>query len=180
MDTKPDLILLVDEQGRPAGEEDKWKCHEGEGLLHGAFLVMVFDPAGRLMLARRSAQKPLWPDYWDGTLASHYRLGADRDATARERVFDEIGVRNGIPHRLFDFRYQAAYRDIGSENELCDLYVLDGVPREAVSLRPEEISECRYLPLDEAEAEAASAPGGLTPWFLIALRMLLDRRPKGL
>jgi isopentenyl-diphosphate delta-isomerase len=175
MRTQPDLILLVDEDGRPLGEEDKERCHEGEGILHGAFLVMVFDPKGRLMLARRSAQKKLWPHFWDGTLASHYRRGVDRETTVRQRIFEEIGVREGHPRRLFDFRYQVAYRDIGSENELCDVFVLEGVPEGSITLQPEEISECRFLSLDDLAGEAEKAPEGLTPWLLIAFRMYSDR-----
>jgi isopentenyl-diphosphate Delta-isomerase len=177
MSNQSDLILLVDENGRPSGEEDKEKCHEGEGILHGAFLVMVFNEKGELMLARRSARKKLWPHYWDGTLASHYRRNVALETTVRERIFEEIGVRAGRPRRLFDFRYQVAYRDIGSENERCDVFVVDGVPAESVALHPDEISACRYLGLEEVAGEAGKAPEGLTPWFLIALRMYLDRFP---
>ena len=175
---KTDLILLVDENGRPSGEEDKEKCHEGGGILHGAFLVMVFDEKGRLMLARRSARKKLWPHFWDGTLASHYRRNVDRETTVRERVFEEIGVRSGRPRRLFDFRYQAAYRDIGSENEICDIFVVDGVPEDSVALRPDEISERRFLGWKELADEVEKAPEDLTPWFLIAFRMYSDRFPR--
>jgi len=173
------MILLVDEYGRPAGEEDKEKCHAGEGILHGAFLVMVFNEKGELMLARRSAGKKLWPGYWDGTLASHYRRDVARETTVRERIYEEIGVRAGPPRRLFDFRYRVAYRDVGSENELCDVFVVDGVPDESVAPRPDEISECRSLSLEDAAAEAGKAPEGLTPWFLIALRMYRERFPGG-
>jgi len=172
-----DLILLVDENGRPAGEEDKEKCHEGAGILHGAFLVMVFNEKGELMLARRCAGKKLWPHYWDGTLASHYRRGVARETTVGERIFQEIGVRAGRPRRLFDFRYQVAYRDIGSENEICDVFAVDGVPAESIALHPDEISECRCLSLEDAAGEAGKAPEILTPWFLIALRMYLNRFP---
>lgn len=175
MDLKPDLILLVDELGRPSGEEDKEKCHEGPGILHGAFLVMVLSPKGELMLGRRSPGKRLWPGFWDGTLASHYRLGRDKEDTVRRRIFDEIGVRAGSIRRLFDFRYQAAYGDVGSENEICDVYVLEGVSEDSVALQPEEISECRFLGFEEAAREAASSPALLTPWYLIALRLYRDR-----
>ena len=171
-------ILLVDGSGRPCGEEDKETCHAGEGVLHAAFLVLVFNEQGRLMLARRSAAKKLWPGFWDGTLASHYRLNEDRAAAVRKRIFEEIGVRQGRLRRLFDFRYQAAYRDVGSENELCDVFVLDGVPVGSVSLHPGEISECRFLGLEEVAAEVAKAPEGLTPWFLIAFRMFTERSPR--
>ena len=177
MRTSPDLILLVDENGRPVGQEDKEKCHEGEGILHGAFLVLVLNEKGELMLARRSALKRLWPDYWDGTLASHYRLNRAREKTVQDRVFEEIGVRAGAPRRLFDFRYKVAYRDIGSENEICDVFVLDGIPEDSVALQPDEISECRYLSLEDVADEARKAPESLTPWFLIAFRMYSERSP---
>ena len=139
---------------------------------------MVLSEKGRLMLARRSSRKKLWPHFWDGTLASHYRRNADRETTVRERIFEEIGVRAGHPRRLFDFRYRAAYRDIGSENELCDVFVFDGVPEDSVAPHPDEISECRFLGLEDVADEARTAPEGLTPWFLIAYRMYSDRFPR--
>ena len=173
-----DLILLVDENGHPSGEEDKEKCHAGDGILHGAFLVMVFNEKCKLMLARRSARKRLWPHYWDGSLASHYRRNEERETAARQRIFEEIGVRADHLDYLFDFRYQAAYRDIGSENEICDVFAVDGVPNGSVALNPVEISEFRFLGLEEIAGEVKKAPKGLTPWFLIAFRMYSDRFPR--
>jgi isopentenyldiphosphate isomerase len=69
------FLCVVDETGRFLREEEREIRHLGDGLLHSAFLVVVFNEKKELMLARRSAQKKLWPGFWDGTVASHYNKG---------------------------------------------------------------------------------------------------------
>ena len=111
---RKEQIVIVDEHDRVLGEEDKEKCHDGEGILHRAFLAMVFNRAGELLLTRRSGRKRLWPGFWDGSVASH--------------VFEERGLRAGLPapapggtgdrrsttiEYAFKFRYKAALREPG-------------------------------------------------------------------
>jgi hypothetical protein len=79
-------IIVVDEDDNVIGEEDKEKCHDGDGILHRAFLAMVFNRAGELLLTRRSMSKKLWPQYWDGTVASHTVRGEDYEQASRRRL----------------------------------------------------------------------------------------------
>jgi len=82
-------VILVDGEGRTLGVGDKTACHRGGGVLHAAFLVMIFNDKGQLLLTRRSAQKTLWPGYWDGTIASHYRHDEPRLSRVRSRISEE-------------------------------------------------------------------------------------------
>ena len=36
-------IVIVDEDDNLIGEEEKEKCHDGNGILHRGFLVMIFN-----------------------------------------------------------------------------------------------------------------------------------------
>jgi len=52
-------IIIIDEDDNYIGEEDKEKCHDGNGILHRGFLAMVFNNAGELLLAQRSGGSDL-------------------------------------------------------------------------------------------------------------------------
>jgi isopentenyl-diphosphate delta-isomerase len=167
-----EYLLLVDGEGRILGRESKQACHQGEGLLHAAFLVLVFDKTGSLFLARRSSEKMLWPGFWDGTVASHYLESPDRPTRIKDKIHQELGVEPADPEYRFRFQYQASYQDRGSECELCDVYVLKGVSPKSLRVNPAEISEFRTLDVDALKKEIAADPGVFTPWFLIAFQRL--------
>jgi len=64
----------VDAEDRQTGTLSKAECHDGDGVLHRAFSVFLFDDDGRLLLQKRASGKRLWPGYWSndflGRLAS--------------------------------------------------------------------------------------------------------------
>ena len=46
-------LILVDSDDLVLGHLDKAACHEGQGILHRAFSVFLFDAQGRVLLQRR-------------------------------------------------------------------------------------------------------------------------------
>ena len=52
-------LILVDEADREIGYMSKTRCHEGGGVLHRAFSLLIFNEQGELLLQRRSARKRL-------------------------------------------------------------------------------------------------------------------------
>ena len=68
-------LVLVDEDDREVGFLSKAVCHDGDGMLHRAFSLFVFNRRGELLLQRRSANKRLWPLYWSNSCCSHPRRG---------------------------------------------------------------------------------------------------------
>ena len=89
---KSEYIILVDEKGARLGTEEKEKCHEGKGLLHSAFLVIILNEEFEILLTRRSRLKKLWPGYWDGSVASHFSDRLHPMDKIKERIQQEIGV----------------------------------------------------------------------------------------
>jgi isopentenyl-diphosphate delta-isomerase len=163
-------LCLVDEEGRFLKEEKKDVCHSGDGLLHSAFLVMIFNEKNELMIARRSAQKSLWPGYWDGTVASHYLKDADDHDTVLKRLHDEIGVVSANVEYLFKFRYHARYGKIGSEKEICDVFRVRDIDPMGLSINLSEISEFQFLSLPALKKDIGYSIRKYTPWFSIALK----------
>jgi isopentenyl-diphosphate delta-isomerase len=162
-------IIVVDENDNVIGEEDKEKCHDGDGILHRAFLSMVFNRAGELVLTRRSLDKRLWPGYWDGTVASHTVKGEDYEQASRRRLKQEIGLVVDDVRYLFKFRYNARYKNIGSENEICAVTVVDDVDDNRMVPDRNEISDVRAVAMQDLLDEVRGDRTDFTPWLILAL-----------
>jgi isopentenyl-diphosphate delta-isomerase len=157
-----DLLILVDKGDNILGYEEKEKCHLGKGMLHRAFSILIFTSSGRLLLQKRSTAKPLWPLFWSNSVCSHPRKGEDYMEAAQRRLKEEIGLMTTLRF-LFKFQYQAPFKTIGSENELCAVYI--GKSDEPVVINPQEIAEYRYIGLEELERDLRTHPNIYTPWF---------------
>jgi isopentenyl-diphosphate delta-isomerase len=49
-------LILVDDLDREIGCETKSECHAGNGILHRAFSIFIFNSANELLLQQRSVQ----------------------------------------------------------------------------------------------------------------------------
>jgi isopentenyl-diphosphate delta-isomerase len=170
-----DLLILVDKRDNILGYEEKEKCHMGKGMLHRAFSVFIFNSSGRLMLQKRSAAKPLWPLFWSNSVCSHPRKGEDYMEAAQRRLKEETGLETPLRF-LFKFQYQAPFKTIGSENELCSIFI--GQSDEPVEINPQEIAEYRYVGLEELEKDFQVHPHIYTPWFKMEWRRIRQRHKK--
>ncbi|MBV8742173.1 MAG: NUDIX domain-containing protein, partial [Sinobacteraceae bacterium] len=81
-----DSLILVDESDREVGHLDKVRCHDGHGVLHRAFSLLIFNADGELLLQQRAASKPLWPLYWSNSCCSHPRRFESMDVATRRRL----------------------------------------------------------------------------------------------
>src|SRR5471030_3052775 len=90
--TDPDALILVDEADRSLGFLSKSLCHEGRGILHRAFSLLIFNDAGDLLIQQRAAGKRLWPLYWSNSCCSHPRSGESMEAATQRRLRQELGI----------------------------------------------------------------------------------------
>jgi isopentenyl-diphosphate delta-isomerase len=167
-------IVIVDENDNYIGEEEKEKCHEGAGILHRAFLAMVFNPSGKLILTRRSRMKKLWPGFWDGTVASHVFKGETYEQASVRRLRQEIGLNVQDAAYLLKFHYMAGYEDIGTEHEICAVTVVRGVEEKALRPVEAEISEVKLLDMRSMAGEIVKNRNEYTPWLILALEHLQE------
>lgn len=162
-------LILVDADDNETGHLSKAECHDGHGILHRAFSLFLFDDRGRLLLQQRAHGKRLWPGFWSNSCCSHPRRGESIAIAVGRRLEDELNVSADLEY-VYKFTYQAGFGDIGSENELCHVYV--GQVPGAVEPNENEIREIRYVTIDELERELAAAPDTFTPWFRMEWKTL--------
>jgi isopentenyl-diphosphate delta-isomerase len=63
-------LILVDRNDREIGFVSKAAAHDGEGILHRAFSLFLFNDAGELLLQQRAPGKRLWGGYWSNSCCS--------------------------------------------------------------------------------------------------------------
>jgi isopentenyl-diphosphate delta-isomerase len=162
-----ELVVLLDEAGRPAGTMPKGQVHGPDTPLHLAFSVYLFDRGGRFLATRRALAKRTWPGVWTNSCCGHPAPGEDPAAAARRRVGEELGLHPGrLDPVLPSFAYRAVAADGIVENELCPVYFahLDGDPEPPPTPDPREVAEWRWVPWEAFRAVAATAPWALSPW----------------
>ena len=164
-------LILVNAQDEPLGTLAKSACHDGQGVLHRAFSLFVFNDAGETLLQRRHASKRLWPGYWANSCCSHPRAGEALPDAVQRRAWDELGI-DVQPEFLFKFQYQASFADLGTEFELCSVYLgqASGEPR----VNTTEVADWRWTAPGELDRRLAASPQTFTPWLHLEWRRLRE------
>lgn len=176
-------LILVDAEDNITGYRTKLAAHQGRGLLHRAFSIFLFDGEDRLLLQQRSRDKPLWPLYWSNSCCSHPRRGETYDSAIHRRLREELSIDTALEF-VFRFQYQASFQQLGSEHELCSVYIGRVVDGDAIDVNPSEIAALRWLNRAEIDQLFKEQPDQVTPWFVIEWQRLrqefseqLDRLP---
>ncbi len=164
-------LILVDAEDREIGFLDKAAAHDGDGILHRAFSLFVFNPQGELLLQQRAADKRLWPGFWANTCCSHPRRGERIEEAISRRLQEELGMSCSFEF-LFKFQYQARFGEAGSEHELC--HVFAGRSDQEPDVNVEEISAVRWISPAALDAEMEQRPEHFTPWLKIEWQRLRE------
>lgn len=160
-------VIAVDENDCELGYVSRTGAHDGAGLLHRAFMTLLVDAEGRLLLARRSAFKRLWALIWADSCAGHPRPGEDVADAARRRIGEELGCSAELVS-VGTFFYHAELPGIGSEKELCHVFV--GRATSALRPDPAEVDEVRAFRLAELDLAIQQEPDEYAPWLVECLR----------
>nr|AHL43878.1 putative isopentenyl pyrophosphate isomerase [Citrus maxima] len=186
-----DECILVDENDRVVGHENKYNCHlmekiESLNLLHRAFSVFLFNSKYELLLQQRSGTKVTFPLVWTNTCCSHplYRESELIEENA-------LGVRNAAQRKLLDelgicaedvsvdeftplgrILYKAPSDGKWGEHELD--YLLFIVRDVSVNPNPDEVAEYKYVNREQLKELLRKADAGeeglkLSPWFRLVV-----------
>ena len=159
-------LILVDEKDNALGYDTRENCHLGEGRMHRAFVVFLFNSKKELLVQKRSSQKLLWPSYWDVSATSHVLRDEEYLSAAARALKNELGITSARLRRVLDFTYVAPFGKY-SENEYCVLLVddYDG----SVNPNQDEVAAIRYNSLEDLRRDMRAKPDDYTPWFKIAV-----------
>lgn len=163
------IIVAVDEKDKVIGFETRERSHRVNGILHRGFETLIFNSKNQLLIQRRSKYKKLWPGYWDASCCSHPFPRETYEEAGERRLKEELSIECELK-KLFTFRYNATYKDVGSENEVCA--VLVGKFDDRIVPNKREVSEWKFVGLNELKEDLKNNPEKYTPWFRISMEKL--------
>ncbi len=184
-----EAVIQVTESDEVVGPISKLDSHHGDGVIHRAFSVMLFDSTGRLLLQRRASHKITFPNVWANSCCSHPlhseeemelkdALGVKRAAV--RKLEQELGIHpSQVPLEKFEFvtkmRYQARQDEDWIEREVdhCLVIHIDV----DVNPNPNEVSEIKWVSQEDLEEMlvADDPENVIAPWFrCIAARIMND------
>jgi isopentenyl-diphosphate Delta-isomerase len=160
-------IIVVNSADEEVGQGYKACVHSGDGILHRAFSVYLFDSQRRLLLQQRSEHKPLWPGYWSNSCCSHPRPGEMTHEAASRRVREELGLTQVRSLRfLFKFEYHARYELQGAEREVCSVYA--GMADRPMRINRGEVAGVRFVSAGQLDLQLSDHSQRYTPWLHLA------------
>jgi isopentenyl-diphosphate delta-isomerase len=157
-----EMLVMVDDAGKPIGTMPKAEVHHGNTELHSAFSVFVFNDDGEVLLQQRALTKKSWPGVWSNSCCGHVMLHETIEDAARRRLRYELGLNvRDLQIMLPDFRYRAEMNGI-VENEICAVLVArcDREPR----INPNEVAAIRWISWNEWVSEVAEPGNGYSYW----------------
>lgn len=168
-----ELLDVVNERDEVIDRRPRHEIHR-LGLRHRAAHLLVFDPAGRLFLQRRSATKDMHPGCWDTSAAGHVDAGETYDACVVREAREELGLElSGTPPRLFRIDACPA-----TGQEFVWVYRTEAAG--PFALNPEEIAEGRWFAAAEVDRLLREEPDRCAPVLaLIWARLRCGGEPAG-
>ncbi len=159
-------LLLVDDNDTFSGKyEEKEICHTGNGLHHRAFVVVIFNKNGEVLLQKRKHKR--WDNYWDVSAISHTLHLADHDETYEEAAVRSLKIEMGITgvtlQKVGAFNYFAQYGK-QCENEYCA--ILTGTYNGKVLPNTQVLYEHKWVKKDEFINNVLSNRKKYTPWAI--------------
>ena len=157
-----DLIVLVDKDDNAIGLRDKLSCHEGDGILHRAISVFIFNGAGDLLIQQRHPEKTLWGGYWSNSCCTHPFFNESTKDAAERRVREELGLRVELDF-VYKFEYHAKWLEDYAEHELCSVFV--GKSSDVPEVNKLEVEAWAWWSPDLVGELMKSDSALVTPWF---------------
>jgi isopentenyl-diphosphate delta-isomerase len=114
MNSADEPFDIVDDSDRVTGSAPRSEIH-ARGLLHRAVHLWLFNPAGRILLQRRSLSKDREPGKWTSSVSGHVNAGEDYDAAMYREIPEEIGVPAGTCRHFVRAKYFHACRETDQE-----------------------------------------------------------------
>ena len=143
---------ILDENGNKTGETKLRTLVHRDGDWNKAVHIWIVNDKNEVLLQKRSPNKDSYPNMWDISSAGHLSAGDDSIPGAIREIKEELGVDISAEQlKLIGVRKKVGdYTSNFINSEFNDVYLLRlSLDLSKITLQEEEVSEVKYVPLDE-------------------------------
>ncbi len=158
-------VVLVDFNDNVVGKEEKMSAHKNPKL-HRAISVLIFNKNGEMLLHRRADSKYHCPGLWTNACCTHPRMNETYLDAAKRRLPEEMGFSCELTP-FYKFTYYAEFLNGLAEYEMDQTFV--GVYDGEIKPNPNEVSEYKWINVDELMKDIYYDPKKYTAWFKIII-----------
>lgn len=159
--------LITGIKGNAMYPVEKLDAHE-RNVPHVAISIFVFDEQ-RLLLQKRAATKYHSGGLWANTVCSHPRWQETAADCAQRRLSDELGWQ--VPLKsIGEISYEA---QVGALFENEHVHCFTGQFDHSINIdvfNRDEVSDIKWLTIDEILEDIRCYPGSYTEWFKIYMQ----------
>ncbi len=160
-----ELVTLVDKEDNVVGKEEKLSAHK-EPKLHRAISILIFNSKGEMLIHKRADEKYHAPGLWTNACCSHPRPSESYEQAALRRLPEEMGF-NCELEKTFKFTYYAEFTNGLAEYEMDQVFF--GNYNGKIKPNPKEVSDYKWINVDELLKDIFYEPKKYTAWFKIIL-----------
>jgi isopentenyldiphosphate isomerase len=155
-----ELLDIVNEDDEVTGQAMRSVVHR-QGLWHRGAHVFLFNETGEMLVQKRSADRINSPSLLDCSVSEHVKAGESYLEAALRGMKEEMGVEGVEIKRIGKIQMEYGPND----NEISEIYEgrLNG---KSVRFDPGEISEIRFMNMDEIREGIVTDKASYCYWFV--------------
>lgn len=166
-----DLLVLINLDNKEIGYATKEVAHK-EGYLHKAFSVFLCN-GKKILLQKRNVSKYHSGGLWSNSCCSHPRYNERVEMAIQRRLHEELGIDNKVMlEYLGEILYHQKFNDTVTEYERDAIFI--GEYTGNITYAVEEISDIKWIDIDELKEDIITHPDKYTCWFIIGFPLVLD------
>ena len=146
-----EYIDILNTNGEVSGKTClKSEAHK-KGLFHQSVHIWILDSEKNVIIQKRAADKDVFPNLWDVSVAGHISAGEQPDISAIREIKEEIGLsvsKNDL-HYIGTSKKKVIHKANLIDNELHHIYICNiNFNFDALKIQVEEVSEIKTIKLE--------------------------------